>query len=109
MREPSRDSCKAQSSFVPLDTDTCRGSRCVREDRRNRRTAQRTPHHFVGDDVDVLLPIAVGIDATILSGDARERSICNQRGEFDCSGGNGLDHRTNRDAMRDLRNRSIKM
>ena len=53
--------------------------------------AQRAAHHFVGDDVHILLLIAVGIDAAILSDDAGQRSIRDQRGKIDRRGGNGGD------------------
>ena len=35
------------------------------KNRRDRGTSQRAPHHLVGGDVDVLLLIAVGIDAAV--------------------------------------------
>ena len=71
--------------------------------------AQRAPHHFVGGDIDILLPVAVGIDAAISSGDARERPIGDQRGKFDRSGGDGLDHFADRSAVRRLRCEPIEM
>ena len=61
------------------------------KNRGDRRIAQRAAHHFVSDDVHVLLLIAVGIDAAILSGDAGQRSIRDQRRKIDRRGGNGSD------------------
>ena len=69
--------------------------------------AQRAAHHFVGGDIDVLLLIAVGIDAAVLSGDARQRPIRDERGKIDRRGGDGLDHLA--DAVRRLRRRPIEM
>ena len=71
--------------------------------------AQRAPHHLVGGDIDILLLIAVGIDAAILSGDAGKRPIRDQRGKFDRSGGDGLDHVADRSAVRRLRCEPIEM
>ena len=47
--------------------------RFLGEHGRDRRLAQRPPHHFIGQHVDVLLLVAVGIDAAILAGDADQR------------------------------------
>ena len=86
-----------------------RQRRFLGEDSRDRRCAQRTPHQLVGDDIDILLLIAVGIDAAVPTGDARERPIGDQRGEFDRSRRDGLDHRADRSAVRRLQGRPIKM
>ena len=77
--------------------------------RRHRGGAQCAPHHFVGDDIDVFLPIAVGIDAAILSGNAHQRSIRDQRGKLNGGGGDGFDHFAHRGAVRRLRSRPIEM
>ena len=45
----------------------------------NRRAAQRAPHHVVGGDIDILLLVAVGIDAAVASGDAGQRPVGDQR------------------------------
>ena len=64
----------------------------LRKDRRDRCGAQRAAHHLVGGKIDVLLLIAVGIDAAEPSGDAGQRPIGNQVGKLDRRGGDGLDH-----------------
>ncbi len=63
----------------------------------------------VGRDIDVLLLIAIGIDAAVLSGDADKRPIRDQLGKFGCRGGNGLDHVPKGSAMRRLRRGPIEM
>ena len=49
-----------------LGIEGFRKRRFLGKDRGDRRSAQRAPHHFVGDDIDILLLIAVGIDAAVL-------------------------------------------
>ena len=45
--------------------------------------------NFIGDDIHILLLIAVGIDAAILPGDTGQRSIRDERRKIDRRGGNG--------------------
>ena len=92
-----------------LGAEGFRQRRFLGKNRRHRRSAQRAPHDFVGGDIDILLPVAVGIDAAIPSGDAGERSICDQRGKVDRGGGDGFDHFADRSALRRLRCEPIEM
>ena len=70
---------------------------------------KRAPYHFVGGDIDILLLVAVGVDAAVPSGNAGERPIRDQRGKFDRSGGNGLDHVSKCSAVRRLQCGPIEM
>ena len=92
-----------------LGIEDFRQRRFLGEDRRDRGIAQRAAHHLVGGDIDILLLIAVGIDAAVPSGDAGQRSVGDQGGKIDRSGGNGLDHLADRGAMRRLRRGLIEM
>ena len=65
--------------------------------------AQRVAHHLVGGDIDVLLLIAVGIDAAMPSGNAGQRSIGDQVGKIDRSGRKRLDHGGDRGPVRRVR------
>ena len=76
---------------------------------RHRGAAQGAPYHFVGGDIDILLLVAVRIDAAVPSGNARERPVRDQPGKFDCSGGNGLDHVSKCSAVRRLQRGPIEM
>src|SRR5258705_549674 len=51
-----------------LGIERFRQRRFLGENRSDRSPPQRLAHHFIGGDVAVLLLIAVGIDAAILSG-----------------------------------------
>jgi hypothetical protein len=105
-RSVERIDCNTEAR---LGTEGFRQRRFLGKHRRHGDTAQRAPHQFVGDDVDVLLLIAVGIDAAILAGDACERPVPDQRGKLDRRGGDGLDHLTHRRAMRRPQRGPIEM
>ena len=70
---------------------------------------QRAAHHPVGGKIDILLRIAVGIDAAEAAGDAGQRTVGNQVGKLDRGGGDGLDHGGDRGAVGRLRARTIEM
>ena len=77
--------------------------------RRDRACAQRVAHHRIGCKINILLLIAVGIDAAILSRDAGQRPVGDSSGKIDgrsCDRGN---HCGNRGSVRRLRRRPIEM
>ncbi len=105
-RSVERIECDAKRRF---GIQGFRQRRFLGENRSDGRIPQCAPHHFVGDNVDILLLIAVGIDAAILASEARERPVGDQRGQIDGSSGNGLDHLTHRSPVRRQRHRPTEM
>ena len=83
--------------------------RFLGKNRSDRSAQQRAAHHFIGDDIDVLLPVAVWIDAAILPGNAGQWTVRDQGRQADRSGGDGRDHLAHRSAMRRQRSRSFEM
>jgi len=107
LADPSSGSIATQSGASGLRVSgnaASLGKNC-----RDRGIAQRAAHHFIGGDIDILLSIAIGVGASVLSGDAGQRSIRDQDGKIDRSGGDGLDHHSDRGAMRLLRSGSVEM
>ena len=75
----------------------------------NRRSAQRVAHHLVGGNIDILLQIAIGIDAAMSSGDAGQWSIGNEVGKIDRCHRKRLDHSGDRGPVRRVLHRAIEM
>ena len=75
----------------------------------NRRCAQRLAHHLVGGDIDILLQIAIGIDAAMPPGDAGQRPIGDEVGKIDRRRRKRLDHGGDRGPVRRVLHRAIEM
>ena len=100
---------------IDRDTERCPGIEDFRQLRLlgqngcNRCCAQRAAHHLVGGDIDILLQIAIGIDAAMSSGDAGQWSIGNEVGKVDRCRRKRLDHGGDRGPVRRVLRRAIEM
>ena len=92
-----------------LGIENFREFRFLRQDGRDGRDPQRAPHHPVGGQIDVLLPVAVGIDAAEPSGNSRQRPVGDEGGKLDRRGSDRLDHSSDRRPVRGLRHRPVEM
>ncbi len=75
----------------------------------DRRDAQRTAHHLVGGEIDILLQIAVGIDAALPPGDAGQRPVGDEDGKVDRRSSDRLDHGGDRGPVRCVLHRAVEM
>ena len=79
------------------------------EDCRDRHGAQRAAHDVVGDDIDVLLKVAVGVHAIDRAGDAGKRPVRDPFSQIDARNGDRFDHCSDRGGLRGLRSRNLQM
>ena len=107
LADPSSGSIATQSGASGSSSSGTR--QFLGQDRGHRATAERPAHDGIGDKIDILLRIAVGIDATILSGDADQRTVGDNGGKIDGRSRDRGDHRGDRGSLRRLQRRPIEM